>query len=109
MTTPDEKSRGSNQKREADQAMTSLTELFSTPEAKAKAYRRCAINGPTEIDVALETAFDEVFGHNANSDYKLWGRQLYELGLISNMPDNWKIQDNRTALASIDGERSRAP
>jgi hypothetical protein len=39
---------------EADQAMRVLTQLFSTPEVKAKAHRRCGINGPTEFDVLFE-------------------------------------------------------
>jgi hypothetical protein len=109
MTTCEGKSRASNQKREADHTMRALTELFSTPEVKAKAHHRCAINGPTEIDVLFETALDEVFGHNANSDYKLWIRQLYKLRLISNMPDDWKIQDNGTAGNERTPQDSKSP
>ena len=68
---------------EADQAMRVLTQLFSTPEVKAKAHRRCGINGPTEIDMLFETVLDDVFGRDPNSDYKRWIRRLYRLGLIS--------------------------
>ena len=86
---------------EADQAMRALTQLFSTPEVKAKAHRRCGINGPTEFDVLFETVLDDVFGRDPNSDYKRWIRRLYRLGLISCMPDDCKIRSGSA--------RSRSP
>jgi len=86
----EEKPTPAYQEREADLAMKALTQLFSAPEAKAKAHHRCSISGPTEIDVLIEAALDDAFGSTPNSDYKRWIRRLYRLGLISSMPDDWK-------------------
>jgi hypothetical protein len=83
----------SNEKREADQAMNALALLFSSPEVKAKAHHRCGISGPTEVEVVIEAALDDVFGRDPNSEYKRWIRRLYKLGIISHMPDDWKDQN----------------
>ena len=93
MNEVEEKSTPARRESDADQSMKALTELFSTPAVKAKAHRRCSINGPTEIDELVEAAIDDVFGCDPNSDYKRWIRRLYKLGLISHMPDDWKDQN----------------
>jgi hypothetical protein len=94
MTECEGKSRPSNEESETDQAMNALALLFSSPEVKAKAHHRCGISGPTEVEVVIEVALDDVFGRNPNSDYKRWIRRLYRLGLISHMPDDWKRTTN---------------
>jgi hypothetical protein len=33
---------------------------------------------------------DDLFGYDPNSGYKSWVGQLYSLGLISFMPNDWK-------------------
>jgi hypothetical protein len=89
----EESSMADHKESDADQAMRALTQLFSTPEVKAKAHLRCSINGPTEFDVLFESVLDDLFGRDPNSDYKCWIRRLYKDGLISNMPDDWKGKD----------------
>jgi hypothetical protein len=54
MNAFEEKSTPAHKEHEAEEAMMALTQLFSTPEVKAKAHRRCGINGPTEFDVLFE-------------------------------------------------------
>jgi hypothetical protein len=75
---------------EADAAMASLVELFSDPNLASKARFRCSTEGPDEFDVMFESILDDQFGRDPNSEYKQWVRRLYELGLISGLPDEWK-------------------
>jgi hypothetical protein len=70
---------------EADAAMKKLVELFSDPAIAAHASFRCSTEGPDEIDVFIDSLFDE-----QDSEYKQWVRRLYELGLIARLPDEWK-------------------
>jgi myo-inositol catabolism protein IolC len=75
---------------EADAAMRELKELFSDPKIQSTASFRCCTEGPTELDVLFESILDDQFGHDPNSEYTQWVRRLYELGLISGLPDEWK-------------------
>jgi hypothetical protein len=70
----------------ADAAMRKLVELFSDPAVVARAHFRCSTEGPTDIDVMIESIIDEQFGYE-NSEYKQWVRRLYRLGLISTIPE----------------------
>jgi hypothetical protein len=74
----------------ADQATATLVELFSDPNLSSKARLRCGVEGPDEFDIFFESIIDEVFGHDPNSEYKRWVRQLYEIGLIPRLPEEWK-------------------
>ena len=73
----------------ADAAMRKLVELFSDPAVVAGAHFRCSTEGPTDIDVMIESIIDEQFGYDENSEYKQWGRCLYRLGLIPTIPSEW--------------------
>jgi hypothetical protein len=68
----------------ADEAMAKLVELFSDPSLPSTARFSCCVDGPTEFEIMIESIFDE-----ENSEYKRWVRCLYELGLISRIPDDW--------------------
>ena len=72
---------------EADAAMAELVKIFSDPNFPLKPRFRCAVEGPDEFDVMFESIMEEQFG---DSEYKQWVRRLYELGLISGLPDEWK-------------------
>jgi hypothetical protein len=74
----------------ADEAMAKLVEIFSDPTLPSKARLRCSVQGPDDFDVLFESIIDDQFGHDPNSEYKQWVRRLYELGLISGLPDEWK-------------------
>jgi hypothetical protein len=74
----------------ADEAMAKLVELFSDPSLASKARFRCSTEGPDEFDVMFESIIDDQFGFDPNSEYKQWVRHLYGLGLISELPDEWK-------------------
>jgi len=73
----------------ADEAMKALTRLFSAPNLATKAHFRCSTDGPTDLNMFFESMFDDVFGHDPNSNYKRWVRRLYGRGLISMMPSEW--------------------
>jgi hypothetical protein len=73
-----------------DEAMAKLVELFSDPSVLSQARLRCSTEGPDEFDVFFESILDEQFGYDPHSEYKQWVRRLYELGLISGLPDEWK-------------------
>jgi hypothetical protein len=73
-----------------DAAMRELKELFSDPAVASQARFRCSTEGPTELDALFESIIDEVFGYDPDSEYKRWVRRLYELGLISRIPPEWK-------------------
>jgi hypothetical protein len=75
---------------ETDAAMRKLVELFSDPAIAAHAHFRCSTEGPTEFDVLFESILDDQFGYDSKSKYKNWIRQLYDLGLISRIPSEWK-------------------
>jgi hypothetical protein len=62
----------------ADEAMNTLTQLFSSRELANKAHFRCSIDGPIDLDVLFESVLDEVFGRDPSSDYKHWVRRLFE-------------------------------
>ena len=74
---------------EVGEAMEALTRIFSDPQLTAKAYFRCSVDGPTEIDRLFESIMDETFGLNARSKYKRWVTRLYRLGLIPKVPADW--------------------
>jgi hypothetical protein len=74
----------------AEEAMAKLVEIFSDPSLPSKARLRCSVQGPDDFDVLFESIIDDQFGHDPNSEYKQWVRRLYELGLISGLPDEWK-------------------
>jgi hypothetical protein len=78
----------------ADEAMSALTRLFSVPNLATKAYFRCGIDGPTDLDMFFESTFDDLFGRDPDSDYKCWVRRLYGLGLISMMPSEWEAPED---------------
>jgi hypothetical protein len=65
-----------------DDPMTALAELFSHPLDCHHEHLRYRIDGPTEIEGALDLAFREAFGPSWNRKRKLWVRRLYRLGLI---------------------------
>jgi hypothetical protein len=75
----------------ADAAMRELKELFSDPAIAAQARFRCSTEGPDEMDVLFESILDDQFGYDPNSKYKSWVRHLYDLGLISRIPSQWKV------------------
>jgi hypothetical protein len=74
----------------AHEAMRQLVELFSDPAIAAQARFRCSTEGPDEMDVLFESILDDQFGYDPNSKYKSWVRRLYDLGLISRIPSEWK-------------------
>jgi hypothetical protein len=74
----------------ADAAIRKLKELFSDPAVAAQARFRCSTEGPDDIDVLFESILDDQFGYDPNSEYKSWVRHLYDLGLISRIPSEWK-------------------
>ena len=47
----------------------------------------CGVEGPDEFDVMFESIMEEQFG---DSEYKQRVGRLYELGLISGLPEEWK-------------------
>ena len=65
-------------------SMRGLKELFSDPALATRASFRCSTDGPTEIDVLMESIFGE------DSEYKQWIKRLYDLGFIPQVPDEWK-------------------
>jgi hypothetical protein len=69
--------------------MAELVKIFSDPNLPSKARFRCGVEGPDELDVLFESIIDDQFGHDSNSEYKLWVRRLYRLGLISTIPSEW--------------------
>ena len=73
-----------------DAAMRKLKELFSDPAIAAQARFRCSTEGPDDIDVLFESILDEQYGYDPSSEYKQWVRRLYEIGLIPQLPDEWK-------------------
>jgi hypothetical protein len=75
---------------EAEAAMRGLKKLFSDPAVTSRASFRCNTEGLTEIDVMFESIIDEQYGYDPNSEYERWVRRLYELGLISELPDEWE-------------------
>jgi hypothetical protein len=78
---------------EADAALAKLVELFSDPSLPSKAQLRCSVEGPDDLDVLFESIIDDQFGHDPNSEYKQWVRRLYDLGLISRIPSEWKAYE----------------
>jgi hypothetical protein len=74
---------------ETDEAMKALTALFSDPQISTRAQFRCAIEGPTEIDILWESALSDVFGDDAGSVYRHWVSRLYRLGFVSRIPADW--------------------
>ena len=42
------------------------------------------------MEVLFESILDDQFGYDPNSEYKSWVRHLYDLGLISRIPREWK-------------------
>jgi hypothetical protein len=81
----------SHSDRPAEEAMTALTRQFCMPLPAR--HCRCGIDGPTKFDLFFESMRDDLFGHEENSPYKCWARQLYKLGLISFLPDDWKSRN----------------
>jgi hypothetical protein len=75
---------------QADAAMKDLIELFSDPAIAAQARFRCSTEGPDDMEVLFESILDDQFGYDPNSEYKSWVRHLYDLGLISRIPREWK-------------------
>jgi len=71
----------------ADAAMAELVKIFSDPNLPTKPRFRCGVEGPDEFDVMFESIMEEQFD---DSEYKQWVRRLYELGLISGLPEEWK-------------------
>jgi len=71
----------------ADAAMAELVKIFSDPNLPTKPRFRCGVEGPDEFDVMFESIMEEQFG---DSEHKQWVRRLYELGLISGLPEEWK-------------------
>jgi hypothetical protein len=74
----------------AEEAMAKLVEIFSDPSLSSQARLRCSVEGPDDFDLLFESIIDDQFGHDPNSEYKQWVRRLYELGLISRIPPEWK-------------------
>jgi hypothetical protein len=72
---------------EADAAMAELVKIFSDPNLPTKPRFRCGTEGPDEFDVMFESIMEEQFG---DDEYKQWVRRLFQLGLISRLPDEWK-------------------
>jgi len=70
-------------------AMQKLTEIFSKPDSRA--HHRCCTDGPNELDIVFESIFD---GKNLNSEYKLFVRRLYRLGLIPKIPREWETSES---------------
>jgi hypothetical protein len=70
--------------------MKALTEMFSDPKFRSMARLCCPIDGPTKIEVMLQSIIDEVFGADHDSKYKAWVRRLYRLGFISRIPREWE-------------------
>ena len=75
---------------EKDAGMDALADLFSCRKITNRAHFRCSFDGPTDLELLLESVLDEVFGRNPSSAYKCWVRKLHRLGLISTMPKEWK-------------------
>jgi hypothetical protein len=73
----------------ADEALQALTRMFCSPLTAKKQFR-CGIDGPTDFDLFFESICDSEFGHDPNSAYKCWVRRIYEIGLISFLPDDWR-------------------
>jgi len=78
-----------------DEALTKLTEIFSDPSLQSKARLRCGTEGPDEFDVLFESIIDDQFDHDPNSEYKQRVRRLYRLGLISRIPREWELSEER--------------
>jgi hypothetical protein len=91
MSSPKENPPQGQNEDTADEAMKALTHLFSSPEIATKVHYRSGIGGPTDLDFLFESVLDDVFGRETNSGYKCWVRRLYRLGLISVVPDEWKV------------------
>ena len=68
----------------ADEGFRGLTEIFSDPKLRGRAHFRCSLEGPSEIDLALHRAIDEVFGCEEH-EYERWVERLYRLGLIKSL------------------------
>ncbi len=65
---------------EVDAAFKALYDLFSSEKVRAHAHRSCPIDGPSEFDLAWESAMDEVFGPDL--EYRAWVEYLRGEGLI---------------------------
>ena len=79
----------------AAEAMAKLTELFSDPNLPSKARFRCGTEGPDEFDLLFESILDEQFGYDPDSEYKVWVRRLYRLGLIPRIPREWELSEEQ--------------
>jgi hypothetical protein len=47
------------------------------------------------LNVSFESIFDDVFGRDPHSDYKCWIRRLRQLGLISRVPSEFEVQEEK--------------
>jgi len=65
----------------ADEGFRGLTKIFCDPKFRGHAYFKCSIEGPSEIDLMIHRAIDEVFGCE-DHEYEQWVERLYCLGFI---------------------------